>query len=158
MSILLIATVVVDGYTNYSTLTSGDALSLGSQLLLVCQVVGLPYGTPLNYTWTCPNGDCEVRGHYGRKVYNEHILAVNIIYSTYNGTYTCCVTSTGGQQASGSFTFSVLTGTYECCALSLIELAFTEKIIERNSIIIIYLYIGPFRWSCCPQCRETHTS
>ena len=34
-------------------------------------------GTPLNYTWTCPNGPCEVEGYYGRKVYNEHILAVN---------------------------------------------------------------------------------
>ena len=33
-------------------------------------------GTPLNYTWTCPNGPCEVEGYYGRKVYNEHILAV----------------------------------------------------------------------------------
>ena len=107
MSLLLIASVVIDGYTRNRVLTSGDALSLGSQLLLVCQVVGLPYGTPLNYNWTCPNGDCEVKGHYGRKVYNEHILAVNIIHSAYNGTYTCCVTSTGGQQANGSFTLSI---------------------------------------------------
>ena len=126
MSLLLIASVVIDGYTRNSVLTSGDTLSLGSQLILVCQVVGLPYGTPLNYTWTCPNGHCEVIGHRGRKIYNEHILAVNIIHSAYGGTYTCCVTSTGGQQANGSFTLSVLTGKYECCALSLIELAFKE--------------------------------
>ena len=29
-----------------------------------------------SYTWTCLNGPCEVEGYYGRKVYNEHILAV----------------------------------------------------------------------------------
>ena len=116
------AIIVIDGYTHNSTLTSGDSVPLGTQLLLVCQVVGLPYGTPLNYTWTCPNGHCEVKGHRGRKIHNKHILAVNIINSAYNGTYTCCVTATGGQQSSGNFTVSVLTGMYECCASSLIEL------------------------------------
>ena len=68
---------MIDGYTHNSTLTSGDSVPIGKQFVLVCRVVGLPYGTPLNYTWTCPNGPCEVEGDYGRKVYNEHILAVN---------------------------------------------------------------------------------
>ena len=71
-------TVVIDVYTHNSNLTSGDSVSLGTQLILVCQVVGLSYGTPLNYTWTCPNGPCEEEGYHGRKVYNEHILAANI--------------------------------------------------------------------------------
>ena len=103
------AIVVLDGYTHNSTstLTSGDSVSLGTQLILVCQVVGLPYGTLLNYTWTCPNGPCEVEGYYGRKVYNEHILAVNTTSTSAGGIYTCQVTATGGQQVNGSFTLNV---------------------------------------------------
>ena len=89
---------------------SGDSVLLGTQLILVCRIVGLPYGTPLSYTWTCPNGPCEVEGYYGRKVYNEHILAVNTTSTSDGGTYTCRVTATG-QEASGSFTLRV-TGTH----------------------------------------------
>ena len=102
-----LVTVVIDGYTHKSTLTSGDSVLLGKQLILVCWVVGLPYGTPLSYTWTCPNGLCEVRGSYGRKIYNEHILAVNTTSTSDGGTYTCQVTATGGQGANGNFTLSV---------------------------------------------------
>ena len=100
-------TVVVDVYTHNSTLTSGDSVPLGTQLILVCQVVGLPYGTPLSYTWTCPNEPCELEGYYGRKVYTEHILAVNTTSASYNGTYTCKVTATVGQEANGSFPLNV---------------------------------------------------
>ena len=99
--------VVIDGYTHNSTLTSGDSVPLGTQLILVCQVVGLPYGTPLSYNWTCPNGQSKVEGYYGRKVYSEHILAVNTISTSDGGTYTCCVTSTGGKQANANFTLNV---------------------------------------------------
>ena len=100
-------TVVIDGYRHNSTLTSGDSVPLGTQIILVCQVVGLPYGTPLNHTWTCPNGPCEVEGYYGRKVYNEHILAVTTTSTNEGGMYTCQVTATGGQKATGSFTLIV---------------------------------------------------
>ena len=99
--------VVIDVYTHNSTLTSGDLLTLGSQLFLVCQVVGLPYGSPLSYTWTCPNEPCELEGYYGRKVYNERILAVNTTSTSDGGTYTCQVTATGGQEDNGSFTLRV---------------------------------------------------
>ena len=51
---VLVETVAIDSYTHNSTLTSGDSVPIGKQLILVCWVVGLPYGTPLNYTWTCP--------------------------------------------------------------------------------------------------------
>ena len=95
--------VVVDGYTHNATLMSEDSVPLGRPVILVCRVVGLPYGTPLNYTWTCPNGPCEVEGYYGRKIYNEHILAVNTTSTSDGGTYTCQVTATRGQEASGSF-------------------------------------------------------
>ena len=105
-------TVVIDSHTHNGTLTSGVSVPLGTQLILVCQVVGLPYGTPLSYTWTCPNGPCEVEGYYGRKVYNEHILAVNMTTSTSDGgTYTCQVTATGGQEANANLTVNVY-GTY----------------------------------------------
>ena len=99
-------TVVIDGYTHNSTLTSGDSVSLGTQIILVCQVVGLPYGTPLNYTWTCQNGDCELV-RYDRKIHMKYMLAINTTDVTYGGTYTCQVTATGGQEATGSFTISV---------------------------------------------------
>ena len=100
-------TVVIDSYTHNSTLISGDSVTLGTQLILVCQVVGLPYGTPLSYTWTCPNGTCEVGEYYGRKVYNEHILAVNTTSTSDGGTYTCQVTATGRQKANRSFALNV---------------------------------------------------
>ncbi len=107
-------TVVIDGYTHNSTLTSGDSVPLGTQVILVCRVVGLPYGTPLNYTWTCPNGDCVSKVadgsdpyNYGRKIYNDSILAVNTTNINYGGTYTCQVTARGGQEATGSFNFNI---------------------------------------------------
>ena len=86
---------------------------LGTQNILVCPVVGLPYGTPFSYTWACPNGPYEVEGHYGRKVYNEHILAVNTTRTRDGWPYTCQVTATEGQAANGSITLTV-TGMYVC--------------------------------------------
>ena len=81
--------ITIDGYTHNSIFTSGDSVPLGAQIILVCRVVGLPYGTPLSYTWTCPNGPCEVEGYYGRKVYTpEHTLAVNTTSPRDGGTYT----------------------------------------------------------------------
>ena len=114
------ATVVIDGYTHNSTLTSGDSVPLGTQIILVCRVVGLPYGTPLSYNWTCPSGPCEVEGYYGRKVYREHMLAVNTTSTSDGGTYTCQVTATG-LEATGNFTLTV-TGVfgiqYSCIVLN----------------------------------------
>ena len=107
---------MIDGYTHNSSITSGDSVPLGNQIILVCQVVGLPYGTLPNYTWTCPNGPCEVKGYYGRKVYNEHILAVNTTATRDGGAYTCQVAATGGQGANGSFTLNV-TGMCVCHVL-----------------------------------------
>ena len=110
-------TVVIDGYTHNSTLTSGDSVSLGTQIILVCRVVGLPYGTPLSYTWTCLGFPHEKCGSvHGRKIYNEHILAVSITSTLAGGTYTCQVTATGGQEATGSFSLTV-TGMCVCLVL-----------------------------------------
>ena len=126
--------MLIDGYTHDCTLTSGGSVALGTQLLLVCQVVGLPYGTPLSYTWTCPNGPCEVEGYYGRKVYGEHILAVNTISTSDGGTYTCQVTATGGQEANGSITvtFKVAGMCYTTAAYRIAR----ENIAEENFAIL----------------------
>ena len=86
---------MIDNYTNSSILKSAGSVPLGIQFILVCRVVGLPSGTLLSYTWTCPNGPCEVEGYYGRKVYNEHILSVNTTSTSDGGTYTCYVTVAG---------------------------------------------------------------
>ena len=112
-------TVVIDGYTHISILTSGDSVPLGTQIILVCRVVGLPYGTPLSYTWTClgfPHEQCESANDYGRKFYSKHILADNTMFTLAGGTYTCQVTATGGQEATGSFTLTV-TGMCVCLTL-----------------------------------------
>ena len=139
-------TVQIDGYAHNSTLTSGDSVPLGTQIILVCRVVGLPYGTPLSYTWTCPNGPCEVEGYYGRKVYNEHILAVNTTFTSDGGTFTCQVTATGGQKASGSFTLRVNGMCVSCIVL------------HTMIYSLFYCPLLTFRWSCCPQLWETHSS
>ena len=109
-------TVVIDVYTHDSILTSGDSVLLGTQIILVCRFVGQPYGTLLSYTWTCPNGPYEIEGYHGRKVYNEHILAVNTISTLAGGAYICQVTAKGGQEATGSFSLKV-TGMCVCLAL-----------------------------------------
>ena len=110
-------TVVIDGYTHNSILTSGDSVPLGTQLILVCWVVGLPYGTPLSYTWRCRNGQiCNTQGSYARRFHNKHTLAVNTTATFDDKTYTCQVTATGGQGATGSFSLSV-TGTCVCLVL-----------------------------------------
>ena len=105
-------TVVIDGYTHNSILTSGDSVPLGTQIILVCRVVGLPYGTPLSYTWTCPDGDCLPKVsdgsntyNYGKKIYDS-ILAVNTTYTSYGGIYTCRVTAIE-QEATGNFNITI---------------------------------------------------
>ena len=108
---------MIDGYTHNSTLTSGDSVPLGTQIILVCRVVGLPYGTPLSYTWTCTNRyQCETEWSYVRKIHSSHTLAISITSTLAGGTYTCQVTATGGQEIIGSFTLNV-TGKCVCLAL-----------------------------------------
>ena len=106
---------MIDGYTHNSTLTSGDSVPLGTQFILVCQVAGLPYGTPLSYTWICPFGHCEIEGYYARKIHRKHILAINTTFTTYSGNYTCQVTAPGRHDTSGSFLISVTGMPFTVC-------------------------------------------
>ena len=81
-------TVVIDGYTVDSTLSSRAKLPLGTALVLVCRVSGIPQ-RQIKYNWTCPNGPCDRPECVGRKVVNGSILAVNITSVSDGGTYTC---------------------------------------------------------------------
>ena len=135
--------MVIDCYTHNNILTSGYPFSLGTQIILVCQVVGLP----LSYTWTCPNGPCEVEGYYGRKIYNEYILAVNTTSTSDGGTYTCQVRATRGQEATGNFTLRVTGMTYmhlvytALCTIQVVACSITMShwYVLYSSCIFIYL-------------------
>ena len=80
--------MVVDGYTVNSTQSSPASLPLGTALVLVCRVSGIPQ-RQIKYSWTCPDGPCERPGYVGRKVVNNSMLAVNITSDSDGGTYTC---------------------------------------------------------------------
>ena len=81
-------TVVIDGYTINSTQSSPASLPLGTALVLVCRVSGIPQ-RQIKYIWVCPDGPCERPRYAGRKVVNNNILAVNITSDRDGGTYTC---------------------------------------------------------------------
>ena len=80
--------MVIDGYTVDSTQSSPASLPLGTALVLVCRVSGIPQ-TQIKYNWICPDGPCERPEYVGRKVVNGNILAVNITSDSDGGTYTC---------------------------------------------------------------------
>ena len=97
--------VVIDGYTVNSTLNSTATLPLGTTLILVCRISGIPHGLQTNYNWTCPNGPCQQTGYAGRKI-NNNIIATNITSTSDGGTYTCNVTAEGWE-ASHQFQLNV---------------------------------------------------
>ena len=97
--------VVIDGYTVNSTLNSPATLPLGTTLILVCRISGIPHGQQTTYTWTCPNTPCQQTGYAGKKI-NSNIIAINTTSMSDGGTYTCTVT-TGGMNASQQFQLNV---------------------------------------------------
>ena len=100
-------TVVVDGYTVDSTQSSPASLPLGTALVLVCRVSGIPQ-RQIKYNWTCPDGPCERPGYVGRKVVNANILAVNITSQGDGGTYTCDISRDEGDgEYSQKYTLNV---------------------------------------------------
>ena len=80
--------MVIDGYTVDSTQSSPASLPLGTALVLVCRVSGIPQ-RQIKYNWTSPEGPCECPRYVGRKVVNSSVLAVNITSDRDGGTYTC---------------------------------------------------------------------
>ena len=77
-------------------------------MVLVCRVGGVASGTQLSYTWTCPNGPCDVGegNNPNRKTYGDRMV-LNVLTSREEGMYTCQVTE--GQDAvnGSSFTLAV---------------------------------------------------
>ena len=166
-------TVVIDAYTHNSTITSGDSVPLGTQLILVCQVVSLPYGTklcftsgqtltsPLTFTWKCPDGLCFTAQLKSRSSYqNNFILAITTISTTYSGTYTCQVADASGQKAKGSFTLNIAGKHHSVCSTKCVHewhttlMALLQQmdpliLLPTNSIYHICTHFH--RWSCCPQ-------
>ena len=147
---------MIDAYTHNSTLTSGDSVPLGTQLILVCQVVGLPYGTqlryshvqtltlPLTFTWNCPTGVCFIAQQKSRMFYKKNfILAINTISTTYSGTYTCQVTDASGQKANANFTLNIPAGKHhsvcntKCVHMSGIQLPWHWY----NKWTLLYYYL-----------------
>ena len=89
--------MVIDGYNNSrSILTSPATQPLGTTVILVCRVSGIPHGLQTNYQWTCPNGPCQQTGYVGRQISNN-IIAINITSSSDGGEYTCAVTAKGNE-------------------------------------------------------------
>ena len=63
-------------------------------MVLVCRVGGVANGTQLNYTWTCPNGPCDVGegNNPNRKTYGDRMV-LNVLTSNDEGVYICKVTA-----------------------------------------------------------------
>ena len=102
------ATSLIDAYSPTSVLSSPAMVPLGTTVVLVCRVGGVASGTQLSYTWTCPNGPCDVGegNNPNRKTYGDRIV-LNVLTSRDGGTYTCLVRE--GQDAvhGSSFTLNV---------------------------------------------------
>ena len=84
--------MVIDGYSDNIALSSTATLPLGTTLVLVCRVIGIPKGLESNYQWRCPNRQCEECQNYGMKI-NNNILTMNITSLMDQGKYTCIVTN-----------------------------------------------------------------
>ena len=108
--------VVIDGYTVNSTFDSSATLPLGTTVILVCRISGIPHGLQTNYHWTCPNGMCQQTGYAGRKI-NNNIIAINITSTSDGGTYTCNVTAEG-REGSQQFQLNV---TGQCLQVHIIS-------------------------------------
>ena len=106
-------TSLIDAYSPTSVLSSPATVPLGTTVVLVCRVGGVASGTQLSYTWTCPNGPCDVGegNNPNRKTYGDRMV-LNVLTSRDGGTYTCLVRE--GQDAvhESSFTLNVQGGWY----------------------------------------------
>ena len=118
-------TVVIDGYTVDSIQSSPASLPLGTALVLVCRVSGIPQ-RQIKYSWTCPDGPCEHPEFVGRKIVNSNILAVNITSDSDGGTYTCEVSR---EEADGGYSqnYTLEVSGQECTHIYTQECIHTHK-------------------------------
>ena len=83
-------------------------------MVLVCRMGGVASGTQLSYTWTCPNGPCDVGegNNPNRKTYGDRMV-LNVLTSRDEGTYTCLVREEQDAVHGSSFTLNVQGGWYK---------------------------------------------
>ena len=125
--------VIIDGYTNSrSILGYAATLPLGTTVVLVCRVSGIPHGVQTNYDWTCPNGPCQQTGYVGR-IINNNMLTINITSTRDGGKYVCHVTAEG-RYASEQFQLSI-TG------------QFLHNVININTLL--HIFSAFHSWSFC---------
>ena len=92
-------------------------------MVLVCRVVGVPYGSELTYSWTCASGSTcdnpsEPSQAGSRRQYNNTVI-VDIVYERDNGDYQCSVSNRSDGVILGSDTHRIsvtglFTSLYEC--------------------------------------------
>ena len=101
-------TSLIDAYSPTSVLSSPATVPLGTTVVLVCRVGGVASGTQLSYTWTCPNGPCDVGegNNPNRKTYGDRMV-LNVLTSRDGGTYTCLVREGQDNVDESSFTLRV---------------------------------------------------
>ena len=99
---------LLDAYTPTSVLVSPATVPLGTTVVLVCRVGGVASGTQLSYTWTCPNGPCDVGegNNPNRKTYGDRMV-LNVLTSRDEGMYTCQSAEAKWKSHSTNFTIRV---------------------------------------------------
>ena len=125
-------TVKIDTYPNTTEVEQGTTV------VLVCRVVGVPYGSELTYSWTCASGStCDnpsEPSQYGsRRQYNNTVV-VDIVNVWDNGDYQCNVSNRSDGVILGSDTHRIsvtglFTSLYDC---NLIKLAFNSSTTKHS--------------------------
>ena len=105
MSFTINVTVKIDAYPNISEVEQGTTV------VLVCRVVGVPYGSELTYNWTCASGNTrdnpsEPSQAGSRRQYNNTVV-VDIVKEWDNGDYQCNVSNRSDGVILGSDTHRV---------------------------------------------------
>ena len=80
-------------------------------MVLVCRVVGVPYGSELTYSWTCASGSTcdnpsEPSQRGSRRQYNDTVV-VDIVREWDNGDYQCSVSNRSDGVILGSDTHRI---------------------------------------------------
>ena len=98
-------TVKIDAYPNTTEVEQGTTV------VLVCRVVGVPYGRELTYSWTCARGKTcdnpsEPSQRGSRRQYNNTVV-VDIVKEWDNGDYQCSVSNRSDGVRLGSNTHRI---------------------------------------------------
>ena len=90
---------------------STQSVALGSTVVFVCRVVGVPENSPtLSYQWSCPNGACDIssksRVTPRSRIVNSNTLTVNVVSESDAGEYRCTVNE-GENTQSGTSSYNI---------------------------------------------------